>query len=88
MAPPCVVSAFDGNAGIVSFADGIRLAIKAETHNHPSAIEPFGGANTGVGGVIRDVIAAPANTDPEGAFAMCRHLRRGDSPLQPLLLLL
>ncbi len=57
---PFVVSAFDGNAGIVSFADGIRLAIKAETHNHPSAIEPFGGANTGVGGVIRDVIAAPA----------------------------
>jgi phosphoribosylformylglycinamidine synthase len=60
MAMPFVVSAFDGNAGIVSFADGIRLAIKAETHNHPSAIEPFGGANTGVGGVIRDVIAAPA----------------------------
>lgn len=60
MAMPFVVSAFDGNAGIVRFADGIRLAIKAETHNHPSAIEPFGGANTGVGGVIRDVIAAPA----------------------------
>jgi phosphoribosylformylglycinamidine synthase len=57
---PFVVSAFDGNAGIVAFADGVRLAIKAETHNHPSAIEPFGGANTGVGGVIRDVIAAPA----------------------------
>ncbi len=60
IAAPFVVSAFDGNAGIVSFADGVRLAIKAETHNHPSAIEPFGGANTGVGGVIRDVIAAPA----------------------------
>ena len=57
---PFVVSAFDGNAGIVRFADGIALAIKAETHNHPSAIEPFGGANTGVGGVIRDVLAAPA----------------------------
>ena len=57
---PFVVSAFDGNAGIVQFADGVRLAIKAETHNHPSAIEPFGGANTGVGGVIRDVLAAPA----------------------------
>lgn len=57
---PFVVSAFDGNAGIVSFGDGVRLAIKAETHNHPSAIEPFGGANTGVGGVIRDVLAAPA----------------------------
>lgn len=57
---PFVVSAFDGNAGVVSFSDGVRLAIKAETHNHPSAIEPFGGANTGVGGVIRDVLAAPA----------------------------
>ena len=60
MAMPFVISAFDGNAGIVSFADGVRLAIKAETHNHPSAIEPFGGANTGVGGVIRDIMAAPA----------------------------
>lgn len=60
IAAPFVVSAFDGNAGIVSFADGVRLAIKAETHNHPSAIEPFGGANTGVGGVIRDILAAPA----------------------------
>ena len=60
MKAPFVISAFDGNAGIVAFADGVRLAIKAETHNHPSAIEPFGGANTGVGGVIRDVLAAPA----------------------------
>lgn len=60
MKSPHVVSAFDGNAGIVTFGDGVRLAIKAETHNHPSAIEPFGGANTGVGGVIRDVLAAPA----------------------------
>ena len=60
MNAPFVISAFDGNAGIVAFADGVRLAIKAETHNHPSAIEPFGGANTGVGGVIRDVLAAPA----------------------------
>lgn len=60
IAAPFVVSAFDGNAGVVSFADGIRFAIKAETHNHPSAIEPFGGANTGVGGVIRDILAAPA----------------------------
>ena len=60
IAAPFVVSAFDGNAGIVAFADGLRLAIKAETHNHPSAIEPFGGANTGVGGVVRDILAAPA----------------------------
>lgn len=62
---PFVRSAFVGNAGIVAFeaASGragrggeVTLAVKAETHNHPSAIEPFGGANTGVGGVIRDVL--------------------------------
>ena len=53
-----VRSAFVGNAGIVSFAPGTTIALKAETHNHPSAVEPFGGANTGVGGVIRDVMGA------------------------------
>ena len=55
---PFVRSAFVGNAGIVSYTAGTTIAIKAETHNHPSAIEPFGGANTGVGGVIRDVMGA------------------------------
>ena len=55
---PFLRSAFVGNAGIVSFSDGTTIAVKAETHNHPSAIEPFGGANTGVGGVIRDVMGA------------------------------
>ncbi len=56
IAAPWVRSAFVGNAGIVAFAPGSTIALKAETHNHPSAIEPFGGANTGVGGVIRDVL--------------------------------
>ena len=51
-----VKSAFVGNAGIVEFVKGTTIALKAETHNHPSAVEPFGGANTGVGGVIRDVL--------------------------------
>jgi len=58
IAAPFLRSAFVGNAGIVSFAEGTTIAVKAETHNHPSAIEPFGGANTGVGGVIRDVMGA------------------------------
>ena len=58
LAAPFVRSAFVGNAGIVSFSPGVTVAVKAETHNHPSAIEPFGGANTGVGGVIRDVMGA------------------------------
>ncbi|NNE11210.1 MAG: phosphoribosylformylglycinamidine synthase subunit PurL [Ilumatobacter sp.] len=53
---PFVKSAFVGNAGIVGFDGDTTLALKAETHNHPSAVEPFGGANTGVGGVIRDVL--------------------------------
>ncbi len=56
IAAPFVKSAFVGNAGIVGFAGDITIALKAETHNHPSAVEPFGGANTGVGGVIRDVL--------------------------------
>ena len=53
---PFVRSAFVGNAGVVEFHKGTTLALKAETHNHPSAVEPFGGANTGVGGVIRDIL--------------------------------
>ncbi len=53
---PFVRSAFVGNAGVIEFTAGTTIAVKAETHNHPSAVEPFGGANTGVGGVIRDVL--------------------------------
>ncbi len=53
---PFVRSAFVGNAGIIGFEGDTTYALKAETHNHPSAVEPFGGANTGVGGVIRDVL--------------------------------
>jgi phosphoribosylformylglycinamidine synthase len=62
-----VLSAFVDNAGIVGFGDAHEISIKVETHNHPSALEPFGGANTGVGGVIRDVMGVSAlpiaNTD-------------------------
>ena len=57
---PWVLSAFTENAGIVEF-DGVNeISFKVETHNHPSAIEPFGGANTGIGGVIRDIIGVSA----------------------------
>ncbi|QBD80238.1 phosphoribosylformylglycinamidine synthase subunit PurL [Ktedonosporobacter rubrisoli] len=55
-----LVSAFKDNAGIVRFTETQDIAFKVETHNHPSAIEPFGGANTGVGGVIRDVLGVSA----------------------------
>ncbi|MGH1490369.1 MAG: AIR synthase related protein, partial [Acidimicrobiales bacterium] len=57
---PWVESAFVDNAGIVNFDDQFDLALKAETHNHPSALEPFGGANTGVGGVVRDILGVSA----------------------------
>ena len=48
------VSVFKDNAGIVTFDEKQNVCIKVETHNHPSALEPYGGANTGLGGVIRD----------------------------------
>ncbi|MBE7550680.1 MAG: phosphoribosylformylglycinamidine synthase subunit PurS [Anaerolineales bacterium] len=64
---PWVRSAFVDNAGIIAFDEQFDLAFKVETHNHPSALEPFGGANTGVGGVVRDIIGVSArpiaNTD-------------------------
>jgi phosphoribosylformylglycinamidine synthase II len=67
LAKPWCFSVFEDNAGIVEFEGDYGIAIKVETHNHPSAIEPFGGAATGIGGVIRDILgvwAEPiANTD-------------------------
>jgi phosphoribosylformylglycinamidine synthase len=54
--PDWCVSVFKDNAGIIDFDKGYAIAAKVETHNHPSAIEPFGGAATGVGGVIRDIL--------------------------------
>ena len=57
---PWVRSAFVDNAGIIDFDDEYEVSFKVETPNHPSAIEPFGGANTGVGGVIRDVLGVSA----------------------------
>jgi phosphoribosylformylglycinamidine synthase II len=48
------------NAGAVSVGDGLAVAFKVESHNHPSAVEPFQGAATGVGGILRDVFALGA----------------------------
>ncbi len=58
------VSVFEDNAGIVRFDDQFNVCFKVETHNHPSAIEPYGGANTGLGGVIRDVIGTGLGAKP------------------------
>ncbi|TWU20431.1 Phosphoribosylformylglycinamidine synthase subunit PurL [Novipirellula galeiformis] len=86
------VSVFKDNAGIVTFDDEYHICFKVETHNHPSALEPYGGANTGLGGVIRDPMGtgmgakpicntdvfcfAPPDTDPSGLPPGVLHPRR------------
>ncbi len=62
--PNFVLSAFVDNAGFVKLDDKLAICLKAETHNHPSAIEPYAGANTGLGGVIRDILGAGKGSKP------------------------
>ncbi len=57
---PRVLQGPGENAGVVDVGDGIAVALKIESHNHPSAVEPFEGAATGVGGIVRDIIAMGA----------------------------
>ena len=61
---PWCVSVFVDNAGIIEFDDNYNVCFKVETHNHPSAIEPYGGASTGIGGVIRDVMGTGLGAKP------------------------
>jgi phosphoribosylformylglycinamidine synthase len=86
------VSVFKDNAGVVRFNDEYNVVFKVETHNHPSALEPYGGANTGLGGVIRDPMGtglgakpvcntdvfcfAPPDTPAEGLPAGVLHPKR------------
>jgi len=65
------------NAGVVSIGDGLGVAFKIESHNHPSAVEPYQGAATGVGGILRDVFTMGARP-----IALLDSLRFGslDSP--------
>ena len=58
------VSVFHDNAGVIAFDKDYHVCFKVETHNHPSALEPFGGANTGVGGVIRDILGTGLAAKP------------------------
>jgi phosphoribosylformylglycinamidine synthase subunit PurSL len=58
------VSVFKDNAGVVKFDDRFHFAFKVETHNHPSALDPYGGANTGIGGVIRDPLGTALGATP------------------------
>jgi phosphoribosylformylglycinamidine synthase len=58
------VSVFKDNSGVIKFDDKHNICFKVETHNHPSALEPFGGANTGIGGVIRDPMGTGLGAKP------------------------
>jgi phosphoribosylformylglycinamidine synthase len=58
------VSVFSDNAGVIHFDDQYNVCFKVETHNHPSALEPYGGANTGLGGVIRDPMGTGMGAKP------------------------
>ncbi len=66
--PGFVLSAFHDNAGFIKLDDEQAICLKAETHNHPSAIEPYAGANTGLGGVIRDILGAGKGAKPIGSL--------------------
>ncbi|HEU0055579.1 MAG TPA: AIR synthase related protein, partial [Longimicrobium sp.] len=57
---PWVLQGPGENAGVIDVGDGLAVAFKIESHNHPSAVEPFQGAATGVGGILRDIIAMGA----------------------------
>ena len=58
--PKVIVAAGEENAGVIDMGDGLGVAFKIESHNHPSAVEPFQGAATGVGGIIRDIFTMGA----------------------------
>ena len=58
------LSVFEDNAGIIEFDRAWGIAFKVETHNHPSALEPYGGAGTGIGGVIRDILGVGLGAKP------------------------
>jgi len=58
------LSVFEDNAGVISFDKKQAVAFKVETHNHPSALEPYGGAGTGIGGVIRDILGVGLGAKP------------------------
>ncbi len=85
-------SVFEDNAGVIDFDGEDGVCMKVETHNHPSAIEPYGGAGTGIGGVIRDILGtglgarpimntdvfcfAPPDTPESGVPKGCLHPHR------------
>ena len=69
-----VVAGVGENAGVISIGDGLAVAFKIESHNHPSAVEPYQGAATGVGGILRDIFTMGARP-----IAVLDALRFGDA---------
>ncbi|MCM8757970.1 MAG: phosphoribosylformylglycinamidine synthase subunit PurS, partial [Candidatus Omnitrophica bacterium] len=61
---PWCISVFKDNSGVIRFDKRYNVCFKVETHNHPSALEPYGGANTGIGGVIRDPLGTGLGAKP------------------------
>ena len=61
---PWCLSVFEDNAGVIDFDGRSALCFKVETHNHPSAVEPYGGASTGIGGVVRDPLGTGLGAKP------------------------
>ena len=57
---PYVLQGPGENAGVIAIGDGMAVAFKIESHNHPSAVEPYQGAATGVGGIVRDILTMGA----------------------------
>ena len=88
-----LVGAGEENAGIVDIGDGLAIAFKVESHNHPSAVEPFQGAATGVGGIVRDIFTmgarpicsvnslrfGPITEEAEGRGQKADHVEHGAS---------
>ncbi len=64
LAKPWCLSVFEDNAGVIDFDGRWALCFKVETHNHPSAVEPYGGAATGIGGVVRDPLGTGLGAKP------------------------
>ena len=64
LAKPWCLSVFRDNAGVIDFDGRYAICFKVETHNHPSALEPYGGAATGIGGVIRDIMGTGLGAKP------------------------
>ena len=65
---PWVLQGPGENAGVISIGDGMAVAFKIESHNHPTAVEPYQGAATGVGGILRDVFTMGARVPRAAAI--------------------